>query len=130
MVNIGRKLYYDLLTGDILVNTGERTQSTLITTTIEEDIFTYRELSERNRETFDVIELPYGAYAGDFTIATGYRVNPATKELEFSYPDPNAPKEPQVFQQPLSEEVAKLKEEDLNNKEAIAELYMMSMGGF
>lgn len=30
----------------------------------------------------------------------------------------------------LTEQVAKLKEEDLNNKEAIAELYLLSMGGF
>lgn len=30
----------------------------------------------------------------------------------------------------IKEENIKLKQEDLNNKEAIAELYMMSMGGF
>ena len=28
------------------------------------------------------------------------------------------------------DEIAKLKQEDLNNKEAIAELYLLSMGGF
>lgn len=28
------------------------------------------------------------------------------------------------------EQIEKLKQEDLNNKEAIAELYMLSMGGF
>ena len=126
-MEIGRRIYYILETGNVLVNIGER-RGLVIPTTIEQDISNYKALSERNRETFDFIELEYGQYAQDFAESNGYRVNPETKELEFSYPDPNEEPQEPVYQKPLSEEVEKLKLEDLNNKEAIADLYVMSMG--
>ena len=124
MNQIGRKIYYDLSTGNVLVDTGERS-GFVVPTTVEQDIATYKALSERNRETFDYIELEYGQYAQDFQECNGYRVNPETKQLEFSYPDPNDP-DPQepVYQKPLSEEVAE-------TKQAIAELTILiaQMGG-
>lgn len=111
MKRIGRKIYYEIETGNPIVSTSER-QGAVIPTTVEQDIQTYKVLSERNRETFDVIELPYGAYCQDFAEANGYRINPETKEIEFSYPDPNAPEEPQepVYQKPLSEQVEEQQE--------------------
>lgn len=110
-MKIGRKIYYDKATGDILVDIGER-QGSVISTSEEQDIQNYKALSERNRETFDVIELEYGQYRQDFAECNGYRINPETKVLEFSYPDPNEeePQEP-VYQKPLSEEVEYLKTE-------------------
>lgn len=84
MRQIGRKLFYDVATGNIIIDTGER-QGSVVETSIEQDIVTYTALSERNRETFDVIELPFGTYRDEFTTATGYRVNPTTKEIEFNY---------------------------------------------
>lgn len=106
-MKIGRKIYYDLSTGNVIIDTGER-QGSVIPTTIDQDIETYKALSERNRDTFDVLELPYGAYSQDFAECNGYRVNPETKELEFSYPDPNNPEEPQEpqFIKPLSTQIA------------------------
>ena len=120
---IGRKIYYDKLTGHVLVDTGERV-GFVVPTTIEQDIQTFKALSERNRETFDYIELPFGAYAQDFRECNGYRVNPETRQLEFSYPDPNDPEAPPVYQKPLSEEIAE-------TKQAIAELTILiaQMGG-
>jgi len=129
-MQIGRRIYFDVLTGNIVLDTGER-QGSVIPRTIEQNIEEYKALSERNRDTFDVIELDYGQYAQDFLECNGYRVNLETKELEFSYPDPNLPPEEQlepVYRKSLSEEVEELKAEDLNNKEAIAELYVLSMG--
>ena len=128
-MKIGRKIYYKKLTGNVVLDTGER-RGHVVPTTFEQDIQSYKALSDCNRDSFDVIELGYGQYAQDFAESNGYRVNPETKELEFSYPDPNEeePQEP-VYQKPLSEEVEKIKLEDLNNKEAIADLYVMSMGG-
>ena len=129
-MQIGRRVYFDVITGNVIADTGER-QGNVIPTTIEQDVAVYTVLSERNRDTFDVLELEFGQYAQDFAECNGYRVNPDTKQIEFSYPDPNEiePSEP-VYQAPLSEEVDRLKQEDLNNKEAIAELYVLSMGGF
>lgn len=128
-MNIGSRIYYDKSIGSVLVNTGE-SYGAVFQKTIEDDIEDYKALSERNRESFDVLELEYGQYAQDFAECNVYRVNPETKELEFSYPDPNEPEAPPVYQEALSSQVQRLKQEDLNNKEAIAELYMLSMGGF
>src|SRR5690554_3246829 len=85
---IGRRLYYDVNTGHILIEVGER-KGYVVETTVEQDIQTFKVLSARVRESFDYIQLEYGQYAQDFAESNGYRVNPATKELEFSYPDPN-----------------------------------------
>lgn len=104
-MNIGRRIYYDSLTGDVLVNTGER-QGNVVTVTVEQDIQTYTVLSERNRDTFSMIELDYGRYAQDFAESINYRVNLKKKELEFSYPNPNDPEVEQPYKAPLSEQVA------------------------
>lgn len=106
-MEIGRKIYYDLETGNLLVDTGER-QGAVVSTTVEQDIAVFKTLNERNRETFDVIELEYGQYAQDFAECNGFRVNVETKTLEFSYPDPNEPNIEQPYQAPLSEQVKNL----------------------
>ena len=115
-MKIGRKIFYELVTGNIIVDTGER-QGSVVATTVEQDIATFTALSERNSDTFDVIELAFGEYAQDFAECNGYRVNPATKALEFSYPDPENPEAPKVFEAPLTEQIKLLKTEleDLNS---------------
>lgn len=102
MNQIGRRIYYDLETGNVLIDTGER-QGSVLPTTIEQDVMDYVALSERNRNTFNVIELAYGQYAQDFADCIGYRVNVESNSLEFSYPDPNEPNETQPYQRALSE---------------------------
>jgi hypothetical protein len=117
-MQIGRRLYFDKTTGNILVDTGERTGS-VYETTQEEDFQAYKILYERNPETVGAVQLEYGQYTQDFAACDSYRINPETLAVEFSYPDPSQPKpqEP-VYQRPLSEEVANL-------KQAIAELTML-----
>ena len=129
-MQIGRRIYYDKITGNVIVDTLDR-RGSVKPTTVEQDIAVYTTLSERNRESFDYIELQFGQYAQDFAECNGYRINVNTKQIEFSYPDPNEtePIEP-VYRAPLSEDIERLKQEDLNNKEAIAELYFLSTGGF
>ncbi|HWI50231.1 MAG TPA: hypothetical protein VNU45_18630 [Rummeliibacillus sp.] len=107
-MQLGRKIYHDKATGNIIVDTGER-QGPVIATTIEQDIAAYTDLSERNRDTFDVIELAFGQFAQDFAECNGYHVNLETKTLEFSYPDPNEPNVEQPYQAPLSEQVEELR---------------------
>lgn len=109
---IGRKIYYDKATGNVIVDTKEHS-GFVIKTTKEQDFETYVQLSERNPETVGLLELEYGQYAEDFAEANGYRVNPETLELEFSYPDPNDPEQPPVFQRPLSVEVEELRQENI-----------------
>lgn len=110
-MKIGRKAYYELITGNIILVTSEM-QGSVIPTTLEQDFFNYNELKDRNKETIGVIKLDYGQYAQDFATCNGYRVNLNTKQLEFSYPNPENPTEPPVFQKPLSEQVKDLKSEN------------------
>lgn len=119
MIQIGRRIYFDIINGDVICDTGER-EGLVFITTVEQDISTFKSLSNRNRETFGVLELEYGQYAQDFAECNGYRVNPEIKELEFSYPDPNEekPQEP-VYQKPLSEEVSQLKTELQTTQDAV-----------
>lgn len=125
-MQIGRKIYYEISTGNVLVDTGER-QGSVRPTTVEQGIAAYKVLSELSRETFDVIELAFGQYAQDFAESNGYRVNPETKTLEFSYPDPNEPEAPQVYVKPLTEQIADL---EAKTDQAVMELTMIiAMGG-
>ncbi|BBW99005.1 hypothetical protein [Geobacillus subterraneus] len=115
---IGRKIYYDKSTGNVILDTGEK-MGAVIETTIDQDFETYQALKQRVRDTVGVIQLEFGQYAEDFAQCNGFRVNPQTLELEFSYPDPNAtePQEP-VYQKPLTEQ---LKE----TQQAVAELTLL-----
>lgn len=120
MSTIGRKIYYDKATGNVLVNSGERTGFVRVTT-VEEDMAAYKVLAERVPETVGLLEFEYGAYAQDFEACNGYRVNIETGKLEFSYPDPEQPEPVIEYRKPLSEEIGDI-------KQAIAELSMLFMG--
>ncbi|MBE2934946.1 hypothetical protein HPJ99_06820 [Anoxybacillus flavithermus] len=127
MNRIGRKIYYDKLTGNVLLDTGERV-GFVLPTTIDQDFESYEELKQRVRETVGVIQLEYGQYAEDFAQCNGYRVNPETLELEFSYPDPNAtePQEP-VYQKPLTEQVKELEKSQKIIQQALDDFLLGGM---
>lgn len=145
-MQIGRKIYYDVTNGDVLVDTGER-EGSVLTTTITQDIAAYKILSQRVRSTFNVVELPFGANSQDFRTAKGFRVNPNTKKLEFSYPDPSVPTVTPVLQPSLSESLQALSDENAQllmqnamqdvsiatlqdeNAELMMRLAMLEMGG-
>lgn len=128
-MQIGRRIYFESATGNIIVDTGER-EGSVMPSTIEQDISAYKALSERNRDTFDILEIPYGSYRQDFAESNRYRVNPETKELEFSYSDPNQPDEPQPYQKSLTEQIQEIR---LENAQANAEMFevilQLQMGG-
>lgn len=111
-MEIGSRIYFEINTGEVIQLVGERRGSSVVPTTVEQDIFNYKSLNERNRESYGYIELNYGQFAQDFAACNGYRVNPETQQIEFSYPDPNEI-EPQVpvYITPLSEQVAQLQED-------------------
>ncbi|MCI1778094.1 MAG: hypothetical protein LKI04_29175 [Paenibacillus lautus] len=126
MKNVGSRIYFDKITGEVLVQTGHRrVLDDYVVPSVEDDFRVFIKLSERNPETVGVLELEYGQYDQDFAESNGYRVNPDTQELEFSYPNPNDPEAPPVFQKPLTQEIEELKQADIENKQAIAELTMM-----
>lgn len=105
-MQIGRKLYYDKLTGNIIVDTGEMSGD-VRAYTISQDITNYKVLSQRERSTFDVLELDYGQYAEEFATGKSFRINPTTKKLEFSDALPIEPGIPPT-PKPISEKFEEL----------------------
>jgi len=101
MNQIGRKIYYEKLTGNVILITPEKFNG--IATTKEQDFALYEVLSIYNPESVDVIELEYGQYSSDFQTANSVRVDLETGNLLFNYP---------VFEQPLSVKVNNLEAEN------------------
>ena len=108
-MQIGRKVYYEKATGNIVFITSEM-QGDVIETTTEQDFESYQILNERVPSSVGCIKLEYGEYSQDFHQCNGLNVNLETGLLEFSYPDSNneTPIEP-VYKPPLSYEVTTLK---------------------
>jgi hypothetical protein len=121
MAQIGRKIYYDKATGNPILDTGER-WGAVTETSVDEDFATYAVLQERVRDTVDYIQLEYGQYADDFAQCNGYKVDVATKTIVFSYPDTAQPEQPPVYQKPLTEQVADLKEQNAQIMLQLAQL--------
>lgn len=98
---IGRKIYYEISTGDVVLITPEKFNG--IQTTKEQDFAMYEALSIRTPELVDVVELEYGQYSSDFQTCSDVRVDVETGSLLFNYP---------VFEQPLSVLVDTLRAEN------------------
>lgn len=111
MIQVGRMIFYDKGTGQVLVTTPSQEGANVYDN--PEDLVTmYPDLRDRDRNTFDVIQLDYGQYDRDFEQAINWQVNLETKMLEFIYPDPNNPEEPQPFRKALTEEIEELRQEN------------------
>lgn len=127
-MKLGRKLFYDKYTGSLLVDTGEWSNG-VREKTVAEEIESYTALSERNRETFDVLELPFGAYAQDFAEGRLIGVDLETKMPKFEYINPENPTEPITTTKPLTVQIEELKAENLATMDALAEVYELILGG-
>lgn len=104
-----RRIYYDIASGMPILDTGYR--SVEFEVSVDYEISTYSRLKERSRESFSIIEIPNDQYKQDFEECTSYRVNPKTQQLEFSY-EPIEDGEQPIYQEPLSEQVARLQQEN------------------
>lgn len=107
-MKVGRKIYYDKLTGNVIVSTSEM-HGDVVPTSMEYDMMLYKELSERNPETVGLTELSYGAYSEDFEASIGYTIDVVTGLINFTYPDENAPEDAEpIYETPLSERIVEL----------------------
>ena len=100
-MKVGRKIYYELQTGDVVLVVPEKFSG--IQTTKEQDFAMYETLSIRNPETVGVIQLEYGQYSSDFQTCSAVRVDLETGNLLFNCP---------IFEQPLSVAVNALRTEN------------------
>lgn len=84
MVQVPRKIYYDLATGNLIQDTGEHSGD-VIETTEDQDFAAYISLSERVKASVGCLTLAYGDHATEFSTCSSYRVNPTDLTIEFSY---------------------------------------------
>ena len=111
---LGTKIYYCLLTGNVIKIIGDM-QGYVKETTFNEDIEIYTKLKERDINTIGLLQFNYGEYYKLSKGSTGVAVDLETKELIFSYEElPQEPIEPteiEVMQNrinQLEEEINKL----------------------
>ncbi|WFB60589.1 hypothetical protein [Paenibacillus sp. BR1-192] len=128
MIQVGRMIFYDKGTGQVLV-TAPSQEGSYVYENPEDLIPLYPELKDRDRSSFDIIQLEYGQYDEDFSRATKWEVDRSTLSLVFRYHDPNNPEVPQPLRKPLTEEVDELNStigtllmESANDKATIASL--------
>lgn len=101
---IGRKIYYELSTGDVILIVPEKYAINATNTTKEQDFQMYDVLSARNPDTIGCIQLEYKQYESDFQTANSVKVDLETGELKFNYPN---------FDEPLSVIVNNLKSQNM-----------------
>ena len=118
---IGTKIYYCLLTGNIIKIIGDMI-GYVKETTFDEDIEIYTELKERDRNSIGLLAFEYGEYPKLSQNATGVMVDLETKELIFNYEElPQIPLEPTEIEI-MQNEIKALKEELTQIQTSIASL--------
>ncbi|MCL6617959.1 MAG: hypothetical protein K6T39_12920, partial [Anoxybacillus ayderensis] len=97
-------------------------QETIVS--FDDDYETLLPLKNYNKESIGLIVLRDGQYAQDFAQCNGYRVNPETLELEFSYPDPNQPSQEPIYQKPLTERLTEMEQRQELIQKALDDLLL------
>lgn len=96
MKQIGTKIYYCLVTGNVIKIIGDM-QGYVRETNFDEDYEIYTELKERDKNSIGLLQFEYGEYPKLSQNSTGVMVNLETKELIFSYEElPNLPQESEI----------------------------------
>jgi predicted glutamine amidotransferase len=78
-MQIGRKIYYDKATGNVYVDTGERSGDVIETTT-EQDFATYTSLQGIDLQTVGCVQLDYGQDSDKFGVYL-YHIDPTTESI-------------------------------------------------
>lgn len=106
-MSVGKKIYYELTTGDVILVTPEKHHPNSVNTTKEQDFQIYDVLAARSPDTVGVIQIEYGQYQAEFQSARSIKVDTETKEILFEYPR---------FDPPLITQIEQLKAENENLK--------------
>lgn len=118
MKQIGTKIYYCLLTGNVIKIIGD-CQGYVRETTFDEDYEIYSELKERNKSSIGLLTFKYGEYPKLSKDSMGVMVNLETKELIFSYEElPTPPQEPTEIEK-IQEKISILEAENESLKEGL-----------
>lgn len=115
---IGTKIYYCVLTGNVIKIIGDM-QGYVKETSFDEEIEIYSELKERNKSSIGLLTFEYGEYPKLSQGSTGVMVDLETKELIFSYEElPAPPKEPTEIEI-IQEKISILEAENESLKEGL-----------
>ena len=109
-MKIARKIYYDLVTGNVIQEIGER-EGSVRETTFEEDYQSYPSLSNFNPLNIGGIQLTFGQYREKFGVYA-YHIDLVTKDVIFD-PTPIQIEE-QIIEDTLLEKFSKLQLENAN----------------
>ena len=116
---IGTKVYYCLLTGNVIKIIGDM-QGYVKATSFDEDCEIYTELKERDKSTIGLLQFSYGEYPILSKGSTGVMVNLETKELIFSYEElPTPPQEPTEIEL-MQDRISILEAENENLKQELS----------
>lgn len=133
MKQIGTKIYYCLLSGNVIKIRGDM-RGCVRETTFDEDYEIYSELKERDKDTIGLLTFEYGEYPKLSKNSTGVMVDLETKELIFSYEElptpPQKPTEIELMQEKISileAENETLKQELSITQDAVNELIFNSL---
>lgn len=102
---IGTKIYYCLLTGNIILIIGDM-QGCVIETTFDKDYEAYKDLKQRDKATIGLLKFEYGEYEKLSKNSTGVIIDLQTKKPIFTYEElpipPQEPTEIEILQNRLS----------------------------
>ena len=116
---IGTKIYYCLLTGNVIKIVGD-CQGYVKETTFDEDYEIYSELKEREKSSIGLLQIEYGEYPKLSQNSTGVMVDLETKELIFSYEDlPAEPIEP-TWEEQMESKISILEAENKTLKQELS----------
>ena len=128
MIQIGTKIYYCLLTGNVIKIIGDM-QGYVKETTFDEDIEIYSELKERDIRNIGLLQFEYGEYPKLYKGSTGVMVDLETKELIFSYEElPTPPQEPTEIEI-MQEKISQLEEKINKLQNSISEMNLTILKG-
>lgn len=86
-MDIGKRVYFDIKTGEVIFNTGERSGA-VVPLTPQEEIPLYKVLADRVEGTYSWIDFTFGAHSEEESIGGIIsRIDLLTKKPIFKYPD-------------------------------------------
>ena len=116
---IGTKIYYCLLTGNVVKIIGDM-MGCVKETAFDEDIEIYTELKERDKDSIGLLQFNYGEYPKLSKNSSGVIVDLETKELIFSYEElPTQPIEP-TWEEEMENKISILEAENETLKQELS----------
>ena len=82
---IGKKIYYELTTGNVVLTIPERHNENAVNTTIEQDFIMFDVLQARNPSLIGVKQMEYREFQNDFDMANSFMIDVTNDRVLFQY---------------------------------------------